>query len=95
MSPASKAFSERDSAVDALRCRPIARGELKSNLEIARTKIAETSAGRVKRMEETEITGKEIENFVKLQADEGKTPEEALEALMKVVGAEMPKFKED
>jgi hypothetical protein len=46
-------------------------------------------------MEETEITGQEIENFVKLQADEGKTPEEALEALMKVVGAEMPKFKED
>ena len=42
-----------------------------------------------------EMTGKEIANFIQLQADEGKTPKEAIEALMKVIGAEMPDFKED
>lgn len=42
-----------------------------------------------------EIAGKEIANFIQLQADEGKTPKEAIEALMKVIGAEMPDFKED
>lgn len=40
-----------------------------------------------------EMTGKEIANFIKLQADEGKSPLEAIEALMKVIGAEMPKFQ--
>lgn len=44
---------------------------------------------------EEEMTGKEIANFIKLQADEGKTPKEAIEALMKVIGAEMPKFAEE
>lgn len=39
-----------------------------------------------------EMTGKEIERFMQLQAEEGKTAEEAIEALMKVVGGEMPKF---
>jgi len=48
-----------------------------------------------KKMEEKELTGKEIANFIKLQADEGKSAKEAIEALMKVIGAEMPKFKED
>lgn len=43
---------------------------------------------------EEEMTGKEIANFIKLQADEGKTPKEAIEALMKVIGAEMPEFDE-
>ena len=42
---------------------------------------------------EEEMTGKEIANFIRLQADEGKTPKEAIEALMKVIGAEMPEFK--
>ena len=41
------------------------------------------------------MTGKEIANFIKLQADEGKTPKEAIEALMMVIGAEMPKFKKE
>ena len=40
-----------------------------------------------------DVTGKEIANFIKLQADEGKSPREAIEALMKVIGAEMPEFK--
>lgn len=44
---------------------------------------------------EEEMTGKEIANFIKLQADEGKTPKEAIEALMKVIGAEMPEFSEE
>ena len=44
-------------------------------------------------MEEREMTEKEIQRFVELQADEGKTPSEALEALLKVVGGEMPEFK--
>lgn len=43
--------------------------------------------------EEREMTGKEIANFIRLQAEEGKTPEEAIEALMKVIGAEMPSFE--
>lgn len=44
--------------------------------------------------EEKEITGKEIEQFIGLQAAEGKSPLEALEALLKVVGAEgVPEFK--
>lgn len=42
-----------------------------------------------------EMTGKEIANFIKLQAEEGKTPLEAIEALMKVIGAEMPEFQEE
>lgn len=46
-------------------------------------------------MEEQEMTGKEIANFIKLQADEGKTPLEAIKALMVVIGAEMPDFKQD
>lgn len=45
--------------------------------------------------EENEMTGKEIANLIKLQADEGKTPKEALEALMKVIGAEMPRFEKE
>lgn len=44
---------------------------------------------------EEEMTGKEIANFIRLQADEGKTPKEAIEALMKVIGAEMPKFSQE
>ncbi len=39
------------------------------------------------------MTGREIANFIKLQAEEGKTPLEAIEALMKVIGAETPEFK--
>ena len=46
-------------------------------------------------MEDQEMTGKEIANFIKLQAEEGKTPLEAIEALMKVIGAEMPEFDEE
>ena len=46
-------------------------------------------------MEEREVTGKEIANFIRLQAEEGKTPIEAIEALMKVIGAEMPDFKNE
>ena len=42
--------------------------------------------------EEREITGEEIQRFVSLQAEEGKTPREALEALLKIIGAEMPEF---
>ena len=44
-------------------------------------------------MEEQEMTEKEIQRFIELQADEGKTPSEALEALLKMVGGEMPEFK--
>lgn len=44
--------------------------------------------------EEREITAKEMQRFIALQAEEGKTPREALEALLKFVGGEMPKFKE-
>ena len=43
--------------------------------------------------EETEMTGKEIARFMKLQAKEGKTAEEAIAALMEVVGGEMPTFE--
>lgn len=43
--------------------------------------------------EEREMTEKEIQRFIELQAEEGKTPREALEALLKVVGGEMPRFK--
>lgn len=43
--------------------------------------------------EEREMTEKEIQRFIELQAEEGKTPSEALEALLKVVGGEMPNFK--
>lgn len=39
---------------------------------------------------EDEMTGKEINNLIHLQAEEGKTPTEAIEALLKVVGGEMP-----
>lgn len=42
-----------------------------------------------------EMTGKEIARFIELQAEEGKTAKEAIEALMKVVGGEMPEFKEE
>lgn len=42
-----------------------------------------------------DMTGKEIANFIKLQAEEGKTPLEAIEALMKVIGAEMPEFDKE
>lgn len=41
------------------------------------------------------MNSREVANFIRLQAEEGKTPKEALEALMKVIGAEMPKFKEE
>lgn len=41
-----------------------------------------------------EMVGKEVANFIKLQADEGKTPLEAIEALMKVIGSDMPEFQE-
>lgn len=44
--------------------------------------------------EAKEITGKEIERFIELQAAEGKSPLETIEALLKVVGAEKaPEFK--
>ncbi len=52
--------------------------------------------GRIPAMEEQEseeMTGKEIARFMELQAKEGKTAEEAIEALMAVVGGEMPEFK--
>lgn len=43
--------------------------------------------------EENEMTGKEIERFIRLQAAEGKSPMETIEALLKVVGAEsIPEF---
>ena len=42
---------------------------------------------------EAEMTAKEIENFFALQAEEGKTPEQAIEALMMVIGGKMPKFE--
>lgn len=45
--------------------------------------------------EEREMTEKEIQRFIELQAEEGKTPREALEALLKIVGGEMPKFKNE
>lgn len=58
-----------------------------------------TGEGKARAMEwkeeVDEMTGKEIANLIKLQADEGKTPREALEALMKVVGAEMPEFSRE
>lgn len=44
---------------------------------------------------EEEMTGKEIANFMELQAEEGKTAEEAVAALMKVIGAEMPNFRRE
>lgn len=43
--------------------------------------------------ESEEMTGKEIARFMELQAKEGKTAEEAIEALMAVVGGEMPEFR--
>lgn len=43
---------------------------------------------------ENEMTGKEIERFIELQAAEGKSPLETIEALLKVVGAEtVPRFE--
>lgn len=42
-----------------------------------------------------ELTEEEIQRFIDLQAEEGKTPREALDALMKVVGGKMPEFKND
>ena len=44
---------------------------------------------------EDEMTGKEIARFLQLQAEEGKTAEEAVEALMKVVGENTPKFRKE
>lgn len=41
------------------------------------------------------MNSREVANFINLQAEEGKTPREALEALMKVIGAEMPEFEEE
>lgn len=46
-------------------------------------------------VEEREMTEKETQRLIELQAEEGKTPKEALEALLRVVGGEMPKFRED
>lgn len=44
--------------------------------------------------EENEMADKEIERFIELQAAEGKSPLETIEALLKVVGAEgIPEFK--
>ena len=41
-----------------------------------------------------EITGKEIERFIELQAAEGKSPLETISALLEIVGAEsIPEFK--
>ncbi|MEF2656072.1 MAG: hypothetical protein U0M72_06565 [Eggerthellaceae bacterium] len=42
-----------------------------------------------------EMTGKEIARFIQLQAEEGKTAEEAIAALMMVVGGDMPEFKKE
>ena len=44
---------------------------------------------------EEEMTGKEIARFIALQAKEGKTAEEAIAALMEVVGDEMPEFRKE
>lgn len=40
-----------------------------------------------------ELMDGEIQRFVELQATEGKTPREVLEALLRVVGGKMPEFK--
>lgn len=40
-----------------------------------------------------EISSSEIEAFLRLQANQGKTPEGALKALFEALGAEMPAFK--
>lgn len=45
--------------------------------------------------EERELTGGEIQRFVELQAAEGKTAGEALEALLRAVGGRMPEFKNE
>lgn len=44
---------------------------------------------------EDELAGEEIERFIQLQAEEGKTAEEAIEALMKLVGGKMPEFRKE
>ncbi len=41
-----------------------------------------------------ELAGEEIARFIELQAKEGKTAEETIEALTAAVGGETPKFKE-
>lgn len=56
---------------------------------------------RIKDIEETlssytddeEILSSKTESFFQLQANQGKTPEEALKALFEALGAEMPTFK--
>lgn len=44
--------------------------------------------------EEEELTGEQIQRFIEMQAQNGKTPHETITALLKWVGAdEIPKFK--
>ena len=43
---------------------------------------------------ENEMTEKEIQRFIEMQAEEGKTPLETIKALLRLVGAEtVPEFK--
>lgn len=43
---------------------------------------------------EIEMTEKEIQRFIEMQADEGKSPLETIKALLRLVGADkMPEFK--
>lgn len=44
--------------------------------------------------DEQELTGEQIQRFIEMQAEEGKTPHETITALLKLVGAdEIPEFK--
>ena len=44
--------------------------------------------------EEQELTGEQIQRFIEMQAEEGKTPHETITALLKLIGAsEIPEFK--
>ncbi len=43
---------------------------------------------------ETEMTEKEIQRFIEMQADEGKSPLETIKALLRLVGSDkVPDFK--
>lgn len=44
--------------------------------------------------EEEELTGEQIQRFIEMQAEDGKTPLETITALLELVGAdEIPEFK--
>lgn len=69
-------------------------GRLANQTEEARNDI-DSKDEHEREYEEGGMNSREVANFIRLQAEEGKSPKEALEALMKVIGAEMPEFKEE